>query len=699
MKTKATASIFLTLFLLSILSSAFITPLVAASPNGSLVGLWHFDEGMGSTASDSSGNGNDGTLSGGKFGNALSFDGVGDYVEVPDSSSLDITGSITLEAWIYRTKSNNWQGIISKFQGEINQRSYLLYLDTTNKLRMFVSDDGTQASREWVDSTEIVPLNEWTHVAGTFDGSDLKLYINGEDKTGVVQDDVSSIHSGTAPVIIGDFTQPGPTHYYFGGIIDEVRISNVARTSFYLAGPHDPTWPGTVAIWHFDESIGTTVYDGTANDNDGTINGASWAGPTWTTGYFDAALEFDGYDDGVLVMDSSTLDFTEKITVEAWVYLHAYVNQRGHYIQTVMEKNKAYYLNIQSGKLSFYWYGLTNPGYHKSTNILPLNTWIHIAATYDGSNVKLYENGEEVNAIPASQEGDTSDWYLGIGYEPYKPSTYPRYFDGIIDEARIYTEALDGNWIKLHSMGCYGGGFDSVLSDSVVAVGSSSQLAVRVLDAYGNGLEGVTVNFLDVDPGTLTSIPSADTGSNGLAISTTGAVSAEDIYEIEASIGGAFFDNWILVAFPLGSGFVTGGGWIMSPEGAYVADLQLAGKANFGFVSKYKKGANVPDGQTEFKFEVADFEFHSSSYDWLVVAGGSGRAQFKGSGTVNDAGDYGFILTAIDGKLSSSDEDMFRIKIWDKTTGDIVYDNKMGAPDSDNPDTTIGGGSIVIHKK
>jgi len=137
----------------------------------------------------------------------------------------------------------------------------------------------------------------------------------------------------------------------------------------------------------------------------------------------------------------------------------------------------------------------------------------------------------------------------------------------------------------------------------------------------------------------------------------------------------------------------------MSPEGAYVADLQLAGKANFGFVSKYKKGANVPDGQTEFKFEVADFEFHSSSYDWLVVAGGSGRAQFKGSGTVNDAGDYGFILTAIDGKLSSSDEDMFRIKIWDKTTGDIVYDNKMGAPDSDNPDTTIGGGSIVIHKK
>jgi hypothetical protein len=83
-----------------------------------------------------------------------------------------------------------------------------------------------------------------------------------------------------------------------------------------------------------------------------------------------------------------------------------------------------------------------------------------------------------------------------------------------------------------------------------------------------------------------------------------------------------------------------------------------------------------------------------------VVAGGSGRAQFKGSGTVNDAGDYGFILTAIDGKLSSSsEEDMFRIKIWDKSTGEVVYDNKMGADEYGDAATELGGGSIVIHKK
>lgn len=74
-----------------------------------------------------------------------------------------------------------------------------------------------------------------------------------------------------------------------------------------------------------------------------------------------------------------------------------------------------------------------------------------------------------------------------------------------------------------------------------------------------------------------------------------------------------------------------------------------------------------------------------------------GRAQFKGSGTINDIGDYGFILTAIDGGQPKSEGDMFRIKIWDKTTGEIVYDNKMSAPDTDDSTTVIAGGSIVIH--
>ncbi len=80
-----------------------------------------------------------------------------------------------------------------------------------------------------------------------------------------------------------------------------------------------------------------------------------------------------------------------------------------------------------------------------------------------------------------------------------------------------------------------------------------------------------------------------------------------------------------------------------------------------------------------------------------MVAGA--RAQYKGTGTISGKGNYGFMLTAVDAELTpSTDVDMFRIKIWDKGTGSIVYDNKMGASDTGNDATELGGGSIVIHK-
>lgn len=130
-----------------------------------------------------------------------------------------------------------------------------------------------------------------------------------------------------------------------------------------------------------------------------------------------------------------------------------------------------------------------------------------------------------------------------------------------------------------------------------------------------------------------------------------------------------------------------------SPAGAYTDDVTLTGKANFGFVSKYKKGATTPSGQTEFQFKAGDLNFHSDSYDWLVVTG-SDYARFKGEGTINNEVDpnenpYKFMLWAGD-----NDPDTFRIKIWseddDNGTEVVVYDN--------GTDQSIGGGSIVIHK-
>jgi len=67
------------------------------------------------------------------------------------------------------------------------------------------------------------------------------------------------------------------------------------------------------------------------------------------------------------------------------------------------------------------------------------------------------------------------------------------------------------------------------------------------------------------------------------------------------------------------AGFVTGGGYIISPEGAYAPDTNLIGPATFGFVSKYNKGKSVPSGETNFKFDVANLHFMSTSYEWLVI--------------------------------------------------------------------------------
>jgi hypothetical protein len=77
------------------------------------------------------------------------------------------------------------------------------------------------------------------------------------------------------------------------------------------------------------------------------------------------------------------------------------------------------------------------------------------------------------------------------------------------------------------------------------------------------------------------------------------------------------------------------------------------------------------------------------------VVAGQDKAKYKGAGTINGEGNYGFMLTAIDGSPGT-----FRIKIWDKDNGDtVVYDNKTGEGDDSYETTALGGGSIVIHKK
>ena len=179
--------------------------------------------------------------------------------------------------------------------------------------------------------------------------------------------------------------------------------------------------------------------------------------------------------------------------------------------------------------------------------------------------------------------------------------------------------------------------------------------------------------------------------------------SAAGVYSVKLTVTdnrnlAATSSSTYVVVYDPSAGFVTGNGRINSPAGAYTANPTLSGRATFGFVSKYQNGNNVPTGNTDFQFKLANFNFKSTSYEWLVVSGA--KARFRGVGTVNGIGGYGFELTAIDGQVNGGGGvDKFRIKIWLGNQGNgVVYDNLMGSADGADPTTTLDAGNIVIHR-
>jgi hypothetical protein len=115
---------------------------------------------------------------------------------------------------------------------------------------------------------------------------------------------------------------------------------------------------------------------------------------------------------------------------------------------------------------------------------------------------------------------------------------------------------------------------------------------------------------------------------------------------------------------------------------------------SFGFNSKFFKTATNPKGESQLNFLLGDLDFNALNYDYLVID--KARAQFAGFGKINGVSGYNFIVTVIDGDLpGGGGVDKFRIKIWDKVTGAIIYDSQPGASDAADPTTLLGPGSSV----
>jgi hypothetical protein len=193
-----------------------------------IVGAWLFEEGSGKTAKDSSGKGNNGSIEGGpkwvngKFGKAMQFNGQTDYVVIKDSDSLDLN-HMTVAAWVNLASYLDDQRVITKEEGVNDPYSvYSLQIsgagDTKLEFRPTLN-----GARQRIESNADVPLNQWTHVAATYDGEKVVLYIDGEvDKetpaTGEMMTNDKDLWIGAS-----EFWTPR----FFDGVMDEAVLFNV----------------------------------------------------------------------------------------------------------------------------------------------------------------------------------------------------------------------------------------------------------------------------------------------------------------------------------------------------------------------------------------------------------------------------------------------------------------------------------------
>jgi hypothetical protein len=204
-------------------------------------------------------------------GQALQFDGINDYVDLGNSSVFNIDSAVTYEVWI--KPDTGLTGFIFNKWVNFQEDKQLTY--SGDRVTFFLYSAFNGAS---LVTASIIPLHQYTHIAATYDGSMAKLFVNG------VLDTSKSVNTGVSNSsgnffigfnpVRGDFIAP------FKGIIDEVRIWNIARTESEILSTMNQSLngnePGLIGYWKFDEGTGSTTADLTSNGNNGTISGAIW---------------------------------------------------------------------------------------------------------------------------------------------------------------------------------------------------------------------------------------------------------------------------------------------------------------------------------------------------------------------------------------------------------------------------------------
>lgn len=422
------------------------------------VGEWKIDErtdnvctGGANDACDTSANTNDGAINGNpvwkgagscKFGSCLSFDGTGDYINVPDSSILSFPSTgMSISVWVNPAALPMEGGIIGKY-GMAATREYGIWITTisTNRIYVRLYDESVPAYIGGRAASSLLTAGSWNHIVMSYNGginnTDIRLYINGIERT------LTASSSGTYAAM-EDLTSllrigyvPAALTGTFNGFIDDVKIFNYALTQEQIAWLYNQGDP--VGYWKFDQGQGTTATDSSVNNNSGTISGAAWS----ASGKYNSGLDFDGTDDVVTVTQDADINLTSKLSyaVSAWVYPHT-SGESDSVGGQIISKGTDTYLRVDtssggrvnvSGSLDL----ATTDATSNISSAIPLNQWSHILMSYaDDSDdeISIYINGV-LAGVSANGDGspatDSNDLLIG--------GSTSANFDGLIDEVKIY---------------------------------------------------------------------------------------------------------------------------------------------------------------------------------------------------------------------------------------------------------------------
>lgn len=429
---------------------------------------WKFDEKQGTTAYDTSGNENDGTVNGAtwksacKQGACLEFDGDGDYVEPPDFTPG--SHGYTFALWFKPEDANSFEGLVGKLREGMTRYGFGILSDN-GVLHAMASSNNT----EWYDNLTYDysnSLNQWHHVAFTITGTSGtqvgRLYFDGANvatHTGIAGYYSYPFRIGGGGVWSVDQLIPGA---FFNGQIDHVKIYDYARTPAQIAYDYNRGKP--IAHWKFDECEGTVAHDSSGNDNHGTINiGASGsqisAGTCQTSGAwgngaegkFNGSLNFDGTDDYVEVADppDGILDFgTSDFTSSAWIKTTA--NDKAVVGKDVANLPRWYGPYVFDNSIRCYVSDNTNTYYATATTPVNDGEWHHTTCVFDkDAQVRIFIDGREETITQVGSivsVGSLSNNYaIKVGVDDRLGG---RYFPGQIDDVRIYNYALSAAQVQ-----------------------------------------------------------------------------------------------------------------------------------------------------------------------------------------------------------------------------------------------------------